>query len=267
MPSNSRPPTRRRGRPVNADGEETASACSTPPPPTCAETGFDGATMSEIARRAGVTPAAIYNYYESREDLLYAAGAPRPRARDRGGARRRRGGRRPAHRHGLPPARARPDPPAAGRAAPRQQPRPEARPRCWPRGTSAWADALRGVLPAGDPRPRGHGEGAVPAAARPVPPRRPVGGGGRSPGGSPGGSRTWSTSSCRRASGDRTGGGAPMVMSTARIDAVKRQAVDEAARRRAPGRLPGAPRRARRPLRRPRVRRRSSATRCSGTRG
>jgi AcrR family transcriptional regulator len=30
--------------------------------------------MSEIARRAGVTAAAIYNHYESREDLLYAAG-------------------------------------------------------------------------------------------------------------------------------------------------------------------------------------------------
>jgi AcrR family transcriptional regulator len=40
----------------------------------CAESGFDGATLNEIARRAGVTAAAIYNHYESREDLLYAAG-------------------------------------------------------------------------------------------------------------------------------------------------------------------------------------------------
>ena len=41
---------------------------------TCAEFGFDGATVSQIARRAGLTPAAIYNYHDSREDLLYAAG-------------------------------------------------------------------------------------------------------------------------------------------------------------------------------------------------
>jgi AcrR family transcriptional regulator len=46
---------------------EAAAAC-------CAETGFDSATLGQIARRAGVTPTAIYNYYDSREDLLYAAG-------------------------------------------------------------------------------------------------------------------------------------------------------------------------------------------------
>lgn len=40
----------------------------------CAERGFDGATVGEIARRAGVTPTAIYNHFESRERLLYAAG-------------------------------------------------------------------------------------------------------------------------------------------------------------------------------------------------
>ncbi len=33
--------------------------------------------MGRIARRAGVTPAAIYNHFESREDLLYAAGVAR----------------------------------------------------------------------------------------------------------------------------------------------------------------------------------------------
>jgi AcrR family transcriptional regulator len=74
VPSNSRLPTRRRGRPVNADGEETRERLLDAAAATCAEHGFDGATMSQIARRAGVTPAAIYNYYESREDLLYAAG-------------------------------------------------------------------------------------------------------------------------------------------------------------------------------------------------
>ncbi len=33
--------------------------------------------MSAIARRAGVTAAAIYNHFESREELLYAAGVAR----------------------------------------------------------------------------------------------------------------------------------------------------------------------------------------------
>ena len=64
----------RRGRPVNADGEETRERLLDAAATTCAEAGFDGATMSQIARRAGVTPAAIYNYYGSREELLYAAG-------------------------------------------------------------------------------------------------------------------------------------------------------------------------------------------------
>jgi AcrR family transcriptional regulator len=59
---------------VNADGEETRERLLEAAAACCAETGFDSATMSQIARRAGVTPAAIYNYYDSREDLLYAAG-------------------------------------------------------------------------------------------------------------------------------------------------------------------------------------------------
>jgi AcrR family transcriptional regulator len=39
----------------------------------CAEWGFDGATLARVAKRGGVSPTAIYNHYESREDLLYAA--------------------------------------------------------------------------------------------------------------------------------------------------------------------------------------------------
>jgi AcrR family transcriptional regulator len=39
----------------------------------CAEHGFDNSTLSLIAERAGVHPTAIYNHYETREDLLYAA--------------------------------------------------------------------------------------------------------------------------------------------------------------------------------------------------
>jgi AcrR family transcriptional regulator len=64
----------RRGRPPNSDGQETAARLLDAAAGACAEHGFDGATLNEIARRAGVTAAAIYNHYDSREDLLYAAG-------------------------------------------------------------------------------------------------------------------------------------------------------------------------------------------------
>jgi AcrR family transcriptional regulator len=64
----------RRGRPPNSDGQETAARLIDAATAACAEYGFDGATLSAIAKRAGVTPAAIYNHFESREDLLYAAG-------------------------------------------------------------------------------------------------------------------------------------------------------------------------------------------------
>ena len=64
----------RRGRPPNSDGRETAEKLLDAATAACAEHGFDGATMNEIASRAGVTAAAIYNHFDSREDLLYAAG-------------------------------------------------------------------------------------------------------------------------------------------------------------------------------------------------
>ncbi len=35
--------------------------------------GINGASVSKIAREAGVSPATIYIYYESKEDLLSAA--------------------------------------------------------------------------------------------------------------------------------------------------------------------------------------------------
>jgi len=64
----------RRGRPPNSDGQETAARLLDAAASACAEYGFDGATMNAIAKRAGVTAAAIYNHFESRENLLYAAG-------------------------------------------------------------------------------------------------------------------------------------------------------------------------------------------------
>lgn len=39
----------------------------------CAERGFEGTTVVGVAERIGVTSAAVYNHFENREDLLYAA--------------------------------------------------------------------------------------------------------------------------------------------------------------------------------------------------
>ena len=64
----------RRGRPPKAEGRDTPNLLLDAASAACAERGFDGATVGEIARRAGVTPTAIYNHFESREHLLYAAG-------------------------------------------------------------------------------------------------------------------------------------------------------------------------------------------------
>lgn len=38
----------------------------------CAERGFDGCTLTRIALHADVHPTAIYNHFDSRDDLLYA---------------------------------------------------------------------------------------------------------------------------------------------------------------------------------------------------
>ena len=41
---------------------------------TCVERGYEGATVGEIARRAGVTTGAIYNHFGDRAELLVEAG-------------------------------------------------------------------------------------------------------------------------------------------------------------------------------------------------
>lgn len=38
----------------------------------CADRGFDGCTLTRIAAYADVHPTAIYNHFDSRDDLLYA---------------------------------------------------------------------------------------------------------------------------------------------------------------------------------------------------
>src|SRR5690625_2302860 len=65
---------RRRGRPPGAQSERTRDRLLDAALQSCAEHGFDGATLQEIGRRADVTPAAIYNHFPSREALLQEAG-------------------------------------------------------------------------------------------------------------------------------------------------------------------------------------------------
>jgi len=64
----------RRGRPPKSESADTRDRLLAAAASACADQGFDGATLQEIARRAGVTATAIYNHFESREALLYAAG-------------------------------------------------------------------------------------------------------------------------------------------------------------------------------------------------
>ncbi|MEX2100534.1 MAG: TetR/AcrR family transcriptional regulator [Acidimicrobiia bacterium] len=66
-------PKRGRGRPRRSDGPSTSSVLLDAATEVCAERGFDGSTLGEIARRAQVSPTAVYNHYDSRETLLYAA--------------------------------------------------------------------------------------------------------------------------------------------------------------------------------------------------
>lgn len=68
-----RQPRRRRGRPRGSDGRATAERLLAAATSICVEHGFDGTTLALIAERADVSPSAIYNHFESREDLLYAA--------------------------------------------------------------------------------------------------------------------------------------------------------------------------------------------------
>jgi AcrR family transcriptional regulator len=66
-------PRRGRGRPPKSEGLVTAQALLDAVAEVCAERGFDGTTVARVASRAGVGPSAVYNHYENREELLYAA--------------------------------------------------------------------------------------------------------------------------------------------------------------------------------------------------
>jgi AcrR family transcriptional regulator len=63
----------RRGRPPGSDGAETRRRILRGARTVFSNTGFDRATMEEIAREAGLTRNAIANYYSSKIELHRAA--------------------------------------------------------------------------------------------------------------------------------------------------------------------------------------------------
>lgn len=73
MPAASERPRRGRGRPRKSEGLLTAQALLDAAAEVCAERGFDSTTVAAVAERIGVTPTAVYNHYDDRADLLYAA--------------------------------------------------------------------------------------------------------------------------------------------------------------------------------------------------
>lgn len=65
---------RRRGRPPKSDDPSTRERLLDAAALACAADGFEAVTVSGIAERAGVTATAIYNHFETKEELLYLAG-------------------------------------------------------------------------------------------------------------------------------------------------------------------------------------------------
>jgi AcrR family transcriptional regulator len=76
VPENARkiPHVRRRGRPPKRlRGRATPERLLSAAAEAFAQHGFGGATLADIADRAGVTTGAIYNHFAGKEDLLVAA--------------------------------------------------------------------------------------------------------------------------------------------------------------------------------------------------
>ena len=66
--------TRRRGRPPKSDDPSTRDRLLDAAAIACATDGFEAVTVAGIAERAGVTATAIYNHFQTKEELLYLAG-------------------------------------------------------------------------------------------------------------------------------------------------------------------------------------------------
>jgi AcrR family transcriptional regulator len=66
--------TRRRGRPPKSADPATRDRLLDAAAELCVDVGFDAVTVAAVAARAGVTPAAVYNHFTDKAELLYTAG-------------------------------------------------------------------------------------------------------------------------------------------------------------------------------------------------
>ncbi len=66
--------SRPRGRPPKSDDPSTRDRLLQAAADACVEVGFEAVTLADVAARAGVTPAAVYNHFADKSELLYAAG-------------------------------------------------------------------------------------------------------------------------------------------------------------------------------------------------
>jgi AcrR family transcriptional regulator len=77
MPSKAKPdeavPTRRVGRPANSDGAHTRQQVLNAAVVRLATVGYERMTLDDVAKAAGITRAAIYRYFDSKQELARAA--------------------------------------------------------------------------------------------------------------------------------------------------------------------------------------------------
>lgn len=66
------PPRRRPGRPPQSEGAETRRHILEVATRCFRQTGYDGTSLQAIAEEAGLTRTALYNYFDSRADLVRA---------------------------------------------------------------------------------------------------------------------------------------------------------------------------------------------------
>ena len=59
----------KRGRPAGADSEQTKEKIINAARLEFAANGYDGASITSIARNVGIAPSAIYHYFQSKENL------------------------------------------------------------------------------------------------------------------------------------------------------------------------------------------------------
>jgi AcrR family transcriptional regulator len=64
----------RRGRPAGSDGATTRERLVEAAHAACLDVGLDAVTLADISRRAGLTPAAVYNHFADKGELLFEAG-------------------------------------------------------------------------------------------------------------------------------------------------------------------------------------------------